>query len=368
MAQGQIEQRGPGTYRIRWFQGRDAAGKRRYGSLTVRGTKRDAQRALRNVLTKGDKGLATPSPSRIPTLERFVEAWKNGPAAASLRERTKRDYLENLKRHVLPGLGHLRLDSIRTSAIEEVVVEPLRQKGHLRAARLAVCALSRVFKSAVKDPTLGLVGNPCFGVEVGRKARGPVSPLTAAERKAFRKAIGGTEHEQLWLLMMLTGLGPGEALALGWEHIDFDTGTLRVARTLDCKTRRLVEDAKRPSRLRTVPLVPELGLALRERWLGAGRPSSGLLFHGLDGRPLDLDNLRARHFKPALKAAKITRPVRIYALRHGFATAGLEAGLSPREVADLMGHSSTRTTQDVYQHVSDQRKRAAASEIAKRLG
>jgi integrase len=138
---------------------------------------------------------------------------------------------------------------------------------------------------------------------------------------AFRKAIQGTPHEALWLLMMLTGLGPGEVLALAWEHLDLEAGVLRVARTLDTKAGELVEDTKRPSRKRVVPLVSELRGLLRERWLAAGRPPAGLLFADQLGQPLDLHNLRARHFKPALEAAEITRRVRIYDLRHGFATA-----------------------------------------------
>jgi integrase len=35
-----------------------------------------------------------------------------------------------------------------------------------------------------------------------------------------------------------------------------------------------------------------------------------------------------------------------------------------RTVADLMGHSTTRTTQDTYQHPSDERKRAVAEQVA----
>ncbi len=72
-------------------------------------------------------------------------------------------------------------------------------------------------------------------------------------------------------------------------------------------------------------------------------------------------------FRAALKAAKITRRVRPYDLRHGFATAGLEAGLDAKDVSELMGHSSTRTTQDVYQHVRPERRREAAERIAERL-
>ena len=253
---------------------------------------------------------------------------------------------------------------IHVAQIEELVVAPLRGKGHLRTARLAVCALSRLYRSAVKDRTFGLVANPCSGVEVGRNPRTAIRPLDASERTRFRDAIRGTEHEALFVLMMLTGLGPGESLALGWEHLELGAGTLRVARTLDCKARRLVDDTKRPSRRHVVPLVAELRTLLRERWLAAGRSSEGLVFPGWDGGALDLDNLRARAFKAALERAQIKRPVRIYDLRHGFATAALEAGADTRTVADLMGHSSTRTTLDVYQHVSDERKRDTAERIA----
>src|SRR5215510_12013710 len=40
------------------------------------------------------------------------------------------------------------------------------------------------------------------------------------------------------------------------------------------------------------------------------------------------------------------------------------AGADVRTVADLMGHSTTRTTQDTYQHPSDERKRAVAERVA----
>lgn len=273
---------------------------------------------------------------------------------------------------------------------------PMRKRGHLRAARLVVSALSKVFRTALKDPTLGLFGNPCSGVEVGRKAGARPQPLSADERKRFREAIAGTTHEALWLLMMMTGLGPGEALALDWKHVDLERAELRVKQTLDCSKGEIIDDTKRPSRKRALPVVPELRAVLRERWMAAGRPAEGLLFANAEGKPLDLHNLRSRHFRPLLDTAKIARParcrdcgradlasdaetcacgsaklarrsIRIYDLRHGFATAALEADADVRTVADLMGHSSTRITQDVYQHVSSERKREAAERIAERL-
>jgi len=54
-------------------------------------------------------------------------------------------------------------------------------------------------------------------------------------------------------------------------------------------------------------------------------------------------------------------------LRHGFATAALESGADVRTTADLMGHANTRMTMEVYQHVSDARKRDAAERIGEKL-
>ena len=82
--QGQIEKRGDGVYRIRWYLG-VSNGKRRYGSKTIRGTKKKAQRVLRDILTRQDHGLAVFS--RTPTLSEHVESWKASESAARLRPR-----------------------------------------------------------------------------------------------------------------------------------------------------------------------------------------------------------------------------------------------------------------------------------------
>ena len=124
---GQIEKRGEGTYRIRWYEGR-RDGRRAYGSKKVHGTKKQAARALREVLARQDRGYAVPSPSRIPTLREYVKTWKAGEAAARLRARTLRDYQETLDRHVLQKLGDARLDAIHTARIELEVVKPLRTR------------------------------------------------------------------------------------------------------------------------------------------------------------------------------------------------------------------------------------------------
>jgi integrase len=270
---------------------------------------------------------------------------------------------------VLPKLGDSRLDMIRTARIELEVVKPLREAGKVRTAGLCVAVLSKVMRTAAKDPTLGLYGNPCAGVEIGAGKKRQVAPLDAKEGAAFREAIRGKRHEALFLLLMGTGLRPGEARALGWEHVDLAAGTARVERSVDDEDRFSAPKTEKGKR--SVPLPTEVRQALRELHLRAGRPTSGLVFPDRSGGPLDTRNLLRRYFRPALETAKIdaerVKKLRLYDLRHGFATAALEAGADVRTTADLMGHSNTRMTMEVYQHVSDARKREAAERIGERL-
>ena len=128
---GQIIRRGDRRWLVRWYIGR-VSGKRRYGSKLIHGTKKQATLALREVLARQDLGHAVPSPSTMPTLRDYVDRWRHGEAAATLRDRTLRDYLAFIERHVYPRLGDARLDAIHTARIEVDVVGPLRAKGHLR--------------------------------------------------------------------------------------------------------------------------------------------------------------------------------------------------------------------------------------------
>jgi integrase len=360
---GQIEKRGEGVYRLRWYTGR-VDGKRQYSSKTVRGTKKQAEKALRDVLAKQDRGLVVPS--RTPTLKEFVDQWKASESAARLRARTLEDYLCQLVRHVLPKLGSLRVEAIRASTIERELVGPLRDAGKLRTARLCVSILSKVLRAAVRDDLLA--ANPCSAVDKPGHSPSRPDPLSDEEREKFRAALRGTEYEIFHVLRLFTGLRPNEAAALTWECVDLEAGELRVERTIDFRDRYGGFHGMKTKRsARAMPIVSDALRLLRELHLKRGRPGEGLLFVRADGTLPSVQVFR-KSFRRALKAAGIDRRVRQYDLRHGFATAGLEAGLDTKDVSELMGHASIATTADVYQHVSAERRRASAARIAMALG
>ncbi len=72
------------------------------------------------------------------------------------------------------------------------------------------------------------------------------------------------------------------------------------------------------------------------------------------GEPLDRRNHVQRHFKPLLQAASIDQTVRLYDLRHTFATHALASSSDATTVAARMGHSSAKMVLDVYGQVLEE--------------
>ena len=53
---GHVQPRGSGTWRIKSYVGRDAAGRKRYLQRTIKGTKREAERELSRLVVEIDEG------------------------------------------------------------------------------------------------------------------------------------------------------------------------------------------------------------------------------------------------------------------------------------------------------------------------
>jgi integrase len=88
-----------------------------------------------------------------------------------------------------------------------------------------------------------------------------------------------------------------------------------------------------------------------------------LVFTKQDGAPLKPDWLN-RRFKQLARQAGLPDRVRVYDLRHGWATAALRAGVHPKHVQEVMRHSSYTTTADTYTHVMPAHSAEAVRTVA----
>ena len=367
---GQLVKRGDRKWLVRVPLGRDSIGGRRaYHNATVDGTKKDAERYLHAALAKRDQGTLL-EPARV-SLGEYLDKWLDEAAKPRIRSRTYADYRFLIDRYLRPRLGAHRLDRLAPINVQELVnalsEDGLSPKTVRHAHGVLLSALNQAMRWGM------LTRNVAALVELPRLRPRELRALSTAEADRFRVAVRGTRFEALFLLLLGTGMRPSEALGLAWTDLDLEAGRATVRRVLprDQKTgggAPRFEEPKTARSRRVVPLSPSVVRALvahRKRQaaekLEAGPVYAdyGLVFASLTGGALDERNVVHRHFKPAVKRAKLDEqpeseakrpPLRLYDLRHTHVTLSLRAGEPVHLVSARVGHASARMTLDVYAH------------------
>jgi integrase len=160
------------------------------------------------------------------------------------------------------------------------------------------------------------------------------------------------------ILSLTTGIRTEEARALRWDHVDLDgqpDARLPVPPHVAVwRSVRLHGDTKTEKSRRTLGLPQTAVAALREhrkRQVAVGElwQDSGLVFTSSVGTPLDASHVR-RDFRALCKKAGIEGVWAPRELRHTFVSVMSESGVAVEEIAQLAGHSSSRTTEVIYRH------------------
>ena len=151
------------------------------------------------------------------------------------------------------------------------------------------------------------------------------------------------------------GTRAGEQRALTWDDLDLAAGTALIDKTY---FRTTLQRSTKTGRDRTVPVPPHVVAVLRE-WRDRCPPSpQGLVFPSPSGAPLDLDDFRARVFRPAVQRAGLPPDLRIHDLRHTAASLYLSSGATVRDVMAICGWSQLATAQR-YLHSTESLSHAA---------
>jgi integrase len=116
---GSIRQRGKHSWEIRVDIGRDPkTNKRRRHIETVRGSKREAQQRLAEMLVNRDRGGLAVRPGRL-TVRDLLEAWLDGYVATNCAVRTQDSYRSIAEVHLNPALGHICLKNLQSPDIQK---------------------------------------------------------------------------------------------------------------------------------------------------------------------------------------------------------------------------------------------------------
>jgi integrase len=317
------------------------------------------------------------APDRI-TVAEYLDEWLEA-VSETLRPSTLSLYRTLTRAYVVDRIGGVPLQRLDALTLNKLYAE-LRRSGARAGAPLGAETTSKVHRllhRAFKDAERwGLVArNPAALATPPRAGRPSRDAWDARELARFLEHTAGDRDSALWVLLAITGLRRAEALGVPWTEVDLDAGQLSVRQTLAyVGSKPVLSEPKTASSRRLVVLPGEAVAALRvhraqqlqERLAaGGGFADGGLVFCDPHGQPL----------KPATVSRRFERLVRevglpqltLHGLRHTFATLALRAGVPSKVVAEVLGHASARTTEDIYQHVTPGMQADATARVAELL-
>lgn len=358
----------------------------------------------RQITAVGTGGYIAPTKAAI-TFGQVAERWREG--LAGLRPSTQAVYAEQIDSRALPIWRDTPVQQIRRRDVEQWL-RSLRKKptkeqqqtgepGDPVSPATATHALKlvrQIFAIALdpSDPIISI--DPTKGVKVSTKSAHTPSrrerfaspqdvervakaadflasqPKRPGRRTDLAPSGDVSDAAEQWstadvpvsadgLLIRLlgaTGLRFGEAAGLRVGRLDLDPepgkapGLLVREAAVEVKGVMHVGPPKTAESVRRVPfrksLVPLLRAHLAAQ--GIADEPDAYVFAQSDGGPLRLRNWSKRAFRPAVALAGVD--LNVHGLRHSAASAAIREGMTPVQVARILGHSKPSITLDIYSH------------------
>lgn len=301
-----------------------------------------------------------------PTVEQWLRYWFEEIAPERVRPSTLRGYNTYVERYLIPALGKHRLDRLEPGHVRQLYSK-MRKDGREEATvRQAHAILSRAIRVAMREGKVAR--NVCDFIDAPGTQQNTPTPLTVDQAKRVLAVAAGTSAASRWFAALYLGLRQGEALGLRWQDVDLESGVLSVRTALQrVKGQGLVHvDLKSVKSHRVIPLPNVVRAHLAVAWaahVNAGGDLSGYVWGGTNPTDPKRD---WEAWRDLLASAGVPH-VRLHAARNTSASLLLDAGADPKIVQEIMGHSTVRITQDVYQRGTTELHRAAMTALEARL-
>ena len=304
----------------------------------------------------------------------WLEEWLAHYIEPTAKSRTYSRYSEIVSLHIIPKLGEYDLEELTPGILQKYVTE-LLQVGNLRTGKglspNSVSGIINVIQSSLRTAfNLGYVSSfTADRIKRPKIEEKEITCFTEQEQKKIEQAVLKSKKEKLFgiILCLYSGLRIGELLALRWDDIDMQKGTMTISRSChDGKdktgTYTRIEDTPKTSSSRRIIPLPKQFLPLMKE---SKKKSNSEYVVTKNGNPISVRSYQ-RSFD--LLQKKLNIPHRgFHALRHTFATRALECGMDVKTLSEILGHKSPTVTLNRYVHSLMEHKQDMMNRLGKLL-
>lgn len=365
-------------YSFKVYLGTDPVSGKRI-ETTRRGfkTKREANNVLNILRSEYNSGNFGSNNSIITNFDELYNLWFES-YQTTVKQSTATDCWWLYKRYIKPKFGKLKIEKINVSFCQKSVNywhKYYREYRHIK--NLVAQILNYAINLEIID------SNPMKKVVVPRplpKDEKKENFYTRDELTYFFEcldSIGDKRYIAFFRLLAFTGLRKSEALSLQWKDINYKNGTVKIYKTLylDARTHKVIIQTPKTSSSereieldnKTVSLLKSWRIDQQERLLKNGinsMTSNQFLFTQMKTNKLLIPN-RANDWLKWIYKKYPQKKITVHGFRHTHASLLFEAGASIKEVQDRLGHSNSKTTLDIYTHVTQKAKRDTAEKFAR---
>ena len=319
------------SYEI-WYMGTDGKPRREGGFKT----ERDAVRARAKVVDKITRGEKV-APTTLKVKD-WAPQWLE---SREMRENTRKIREYAIRTHIIPRLGRYRVCDLNVNHVAAMVAG-LRSEGYkANTVNIVLGTLSGMMRTAVRRGFANQ--NPVGQLDRHERPQADRATMSILDSDEIRLLLANAgNYHVLLATLIFTGLRVSELLALRWDDVDWDEGTLHV------------RDSKTKAGVRKVLLMPSLRKLLAQHSLEQRGES---VFQTKTGLPIHRGSVARYALNPALKRAGIEKKIRVHDLRHTYASILIHQKHSEAFICEQMGHSSISMTQRVYGHLFDREER-----------
>ena len=307
------------------------------------------------------------------TVNAWFEYWI-GIKKRTVRPNTIRNYTERYRHNIEPVIGTKMLSAVNSIHCQSIMNRMADQGYRTSTIYQTRIALYNMLDYAFLNDVI--MKNPCSKVvksDIGKASR-KKEALTRDTQRTFCRTVEGNAYECQYRFLLQTGLRTGELVGLKWSDVDWDERTLTINRSMEYRhsTKEWrVGEPKSKSGYRTIPLTDEAIEILRlqkkknKSIMVVPLEWSEYIFLCRKGTPVKNSTYDTMLFKLCDKAG--IQRFSMHVLRHTFATRCIEAGMKPKTLQTILGHSNIGITMNLYVHTTDEQKHKEINLIAEAL-